>query len=119
MCSPTVYSIIFASHPLITQVCLRPRGPRRNRPGGRCATCSATACTSTSGAVGGLRIRTSNSLGISPTQRARLCPSCGYGHFGDEADHEKCVNCGAGLDGGMPVLRELYRIDQVSTRRAD
>lgn len=53
------------------------------------------------------------------TRRAPLCPSCGYGHFGDEADYEKCVNCGNRLDGGMPVLRELYRIDQVSTRRAD
>lgn len=53
------------------------------------------------------------------TLRAKLCPSCGYGHFGDEADHERCVNCDARLDGGMPILRELYRIDQVSTRRAD
>jgi very-short-patch-repair endonuclease len=52
-------------------------------------------------------------------RRARLCPACGYGHFDAEADHEKCVNCGTPLDGGMPSLRELYRIDQVSTRRAD
>ncbi len=53
------------------------------------------------------------------TRRARLCPSCGYGHFDAEADHELCVNCGARLDGGMPMLLDLHRIDQVSTKRAD
>jgi superfamily II DNA/RNA helicase len=52
-------------------------------------------------------------------RRARLCPACGYGHFDAEADHEKCVNCGTRLDGGIPALLDLYRIDQVSTRRAD
>jgi hypothetical protein len=29
------------------------------------------------------------------------------------------VNCGTRLDGGIPALLDLYRIDQVSTRRAD
>jgi superfamily II DNA/RNA helicase len=52
-------------------------------------------------------------------RRGRLCPACGYGHFDAEADHEKCVNCGTRLDGGIPALLDLYRIDQVSTRRAD
>jgi superfamily II DNA/RNA helicase len=53
------------------------------------------------------------------TRRARLCPSCGYGHFDAEADHELCVNCGSRLDGGTPMLLDLHRIDQVSTKRAD
>jgi superfamily II DNA/RNA helicase len=52
-------------------------------------------------------------------RRGRLCPACGYGHFDAEADDEKCVNCGTRLDGGIPALLDLYRIDQVSTRRAD
>ncbi|MCC7058862.1 MAG: DUF1998 domain-containing protein, partial [Burkholderiaceae bacterium] len=53
------------------------------------------------------------------TRRAKLCPSCGYGHFDTEADHELCLNCGARLEGGMPALLDLHRIDQVSTKRAD
>src|SRR5262249_28646153 len=54
-----------------------------------------------------------------PVRRARLCPACGYGHFDAEADFERCVNCDARLDGDMRLLLDLYRIDQVSTRRAD
>jgi ATP-dependent helicase YprA (DUF1998 family)/very-short-patch-repair endonuclease len=53
------------------------------------------------------------------TRRARLCPSCGYGHFDAEADLELCVSCDAKLDGGMNALQGLHRIDQVSTKRAD
>lgn len=53
------------------------------------------------------------------TRRAKLCPACGYGHFDAEADHELCVSCGARLEGGMPTLLDLHRIDQVSTKRAD
>lgn len=52
-------------------------------------------------------------------RRARLCPACGYGHFDAEADHERCVNCDARLSGDLRSLLDLYRIDQVSTRRAD
>jgi superfamily II DNA/RNA helicase len=54
-----------------------------------------------------------------PVRRARLCPQCGYGHFDAEADFERCVNCDARLDGDMRLLLDLYRIDQVSARRAD
>lgn len=54
-----------------------------------------------------------------PTRRAKLCPACGYGHFEAEADHELCVSCGSRLEGGMPTLLDLHRIDQVSTKRAD
>jgi ATP-dependent helicase YprA (DUF1998 family) len=51
-----------------------------------------------------------------PVQTVRLCAQCGYGHFGEEYDFERCVNCDALLDGGRR-LSNLYRIDQVSTRR--
>ncbi len=52
-----------------------------------------------------------------PVQAARICPACGYGHFGDQQDYERCVNCGQGLDGGR-AIPNLYRIEQVSTQRA-
>lgn len=52
-----------------------------------------------------------------PVQAARLCPACGYGHFGDQKDFERCVSCDALLEGGNTILN-LYRIEQVSTRRA-
>lgn len=52
-----------------------------------------------------------------PVRRARLCPTCGYAHFDSEKDYERCVNCQARLDGGRTLL-SLYRIEQVSTRRA-
>ncbi|QSR89204.1 DEAD/DEAH box helicase [Methylacidiphilum caldifontis] len=48
---------------------------------------------------------------------ARLCPNCGYGHFGEQSRFECCVNCGYKLDGGR-LIYNLYRIEQVSTRRA-
>ena len=53
-----------------------------------------------------------------PVQAARLCPACGYGHFGDQRDYERCVSCDERLDGGR-VIPNLYRIEQVSTRRAN
>ncbi len=53
-----------------------------------------------------------------PVQAARICPACGYGHFGDQREYERCVNCGQRLDGGRSILN-LYRIEQVSTRRAN
>lgn len=52
-----------------------------------------------------------------PVRSARLCPSCGYGHFGDHMDAERCVACNAILEGGT-MLTSLYRIENVSTRRA-
>lgn len=52
-----------------------------------------------------------------PVRMARLCPACGYGHFGDQLDQPLCVACGAGLDGGL-TLPNLYRVENVSTRRA-
>ena len=53
-----------------------------------------------------------------PVQAARICPSCGYGHFGDQKDYERCVSCDARLDSGRSI-HNLYRIEQVSTRRAN
>ena len=53
-----------------------------------------------------------------PKRAARMCPACGYGHFGDQSDSERCVSCGARLDGGR-AISNLYRIEQVSTQRAN
>lgn len=52
-----------------------------------------------------------------PVRMARMCPSCGYGHFGDQLQMEKCVACGSMLEGGL-ALPNLYRVENVSTRRA-
>jgi superfamily II DNA/RNA helicase len=52
-----------------------------------------------------------------PVRTARLCPACGYAHFDQEQNYERCVNCRDLLNGGR-YLDNLYRIDQVSTRRA-
>ena len=52
-----------------------------------------------------------------PVEVARLCPECGSGHFGTRKDFERCVSCDARLDGGRRISN-LYRIEQVSTRRA-
>jgi len=53
-----------------------------------------------------------------PMRTARLCPNCGYGHFGAQQEAETCIHCHSGLEGGL-FLNSLYRIDQVGTRRAD
>ncbi len=68
-----------------------------------------------------LTIRDESSVSVGaklPVQSARLCPACGYGHFGDENAYERCVNCDARLEDGRS-LPNLYRIEQVSTRRAN
>ena len=52
-----------------------------------------------------------------PTVAARICPSCGYGHFRDQRDFERCVSCNQRLESGR-IISNLYRIEQVSTRRA-
>ncbi len=53
-----------------------------------------------------------------PTEVARLCPSCGYGHFRTQRDADRCVSCGASLADAQEV-KSLYRIENVSTRRAE
>lgn len=67
-----------------------------------------------------LTIRDESSVTASaklPLQGARLCPACGYGHFGEQSEFERCVNCGQTLEGGRRIAN-LYRIEQVATRRA-
>ena len=52
-----------------------------------------------------------------PVRLARMCPACGYGHFGDQLQLERCAACDTILEGGL-TLSNLYRIENVSTRRA-
>ena len=49
-------------------------------------------------------------------EEARLCPSCGYGHFKKNLDSELCVACGTPIEGGKRI-DNLYRIENVSTKR--
>ncbi|MCK9687348.1 DEAD/DEAH box helicase [Scleromatobacter humisilvae] len=53
-----------------------------------------------------------------PTEIARLCGACGYGHFRSQRDADRCVSCGASLS-EAPEVKNLYRIENVSTKRAD
>ena len=53
-----------------------------------------------------------------PVRAVRTCPACGYGHFGDQKDFERCVNCDCLLKDGR-FIPTLYRIEQVSTQRAN
>ena len=50
------------------------------------------------------------------TEAVRMCPSCGYGHFREQREFERCMSCNKHLEGGRTVLN-LYRIEHVSTRR--
>jgi hypothetical protein len=52
------------------------------------------------------------------TEYARICPVCGYGHFRSQRDVDCCVACAAPLADAREI-RHLYRIENVSTRRAE
>lgn len=52
------------------------------------------------------------------TEVARLCPVCGYGHFRNQRDADRCISCNA-LLGDAAAVQNLYRIENVSTRRAE
>lgn len=52
------------------------------------------------------------------TEVARICPACGYGHFRNQRDADRCVSCEALLADAVEV-KNLYRIENVSTRRAE
>lgn len=50
---------------------------------------------------------------------AKICPVCGYGHVGAAAGDERCRACGALLDGAARHFGNLFRLQNVSTRRVD
>lgn len=52
------------------------------------------------------------------TEVARICPMCGYGHFRNQRDADRCVSCNAQL-AEAEAVQNLYRIENVSTRRAE
>ena len=52
------------------------------------------------------------------TDIARICPACGYGHFREQRDKDRCVLCDTPLADAVSV-QNLYRIENVSTRRAE
>jgi Lhr-like helicase/very-short-patch-repair endonuclease len=52
------------------------------------------------------------------TDVARICPVCGYGHFRNQRDADRCVSCNAQLADAVTV-QNLYRIENVSTKRAE
>jgi len=51
-----------------------------------------------------------------PLQSTLICLTCGYGHFGDQSESERCLNCNELLEGGRRI-DNLYHIEQVSTQR--
>ena len=51
-----------------------------------------------------------------PIQSTHICFACGYGHFGDQSESERCFNCDELLEGGRRI-HNLYHIEQVSTQR--
>jgi superfamily II DNA/RNA helicase len=53
------------------------------------------------------------------TTPGKLCAVCGYGHIGGEATDERCRNCDALLDGSAPFFKNLFRLQNVSTRRVE
>lgn len=52
------------------------------------------------------------------TEVANICPVCGYGHFRSQRDADRCLSCHASLADAISV-QNLYRIENVSTRRAE
>lgn len=50
-----------------------------------------------------------------PEQRVRLCPKCGYGHFGEQLNLDLCVACGASMDDAT-LIHNLFRVENVATR---
>jgi ATP-dependent helicase YprA (DUF1998 family) len=54
------------------------------------------------------------------TLTAKLCASCGYAHFGEEAEYDLCRSCDSPLRGlGALYLPNLLKLANVSTRRVD
>ncbi len=57
--------------------------------------------------------------GGSRTETAKVCAACGYGHVGPAAQDERCRYCNALLDGAARYFKNLFRLQNVSTRRVD
>ncbi|MDP9355799.1 MAG: DEAD/DEAH box helicase [Chloroflexota bacterium] len=55
----------------------------------------------------------------SRTTTAKVCAACGYGHVGASAQDERCRYCDGRLDGGAKHFGNLFRLQNVSTRRVD
>ena len=51
-------------------------------------------------------------------EEARLCPTCGYGHFHAQLENDLCMACGSPVEGGKHISN-LYRIENVSTQRVE
>ncbi|AMO54593.1 hypothetical protein GZ77_24715 [Endozoicomonas montiporae] len=49
---------------------------------------------------------------------ARVCPSCGYGHFREQRSLDLCASCNELLEGEVKIPN-LYRIENVSTKRVE
>ena len=65
----------------------------------------------------GLREEEGSKDGL-PVHRLRVCSFCGYGHFDDEIEVERCISCHELLSDGR-FLTNLYRIENVSTYRQE
>lgn len=61
--------------------------------------------------------------GLLPTQIGVICGACGHAHFDEDSSLELCLNCEASLaphpEGEGRPLQGLYRIEQVSTTKAE
>src|SRR5690606_22802133 len=53
-----------------------------------------------------------------PVEEIKKCSNCGYGHFGQQKADEFCVLCGNRM-GNAININNLYRIENVSTRKAN
>ncbi len=51
------------------------------------------------------------------TTTAKICAACGYGHVGGDSQAERCRACNALLDGSARRFSNLFRMQNVSTRR--
>lgn len=57
-----------------------------------------------------------------PTDVVTICRSCGAGHFRSDANDQDvthCRGCGASLTDSSEIVKNLYRIENVSTQPAD
>ena len=53
------------------------------------------------------------------TSTAKFCARCGYGHLGVDGESERCHNCGERLDGSARYFSNLFRLENVATKRVN